>query len=74
MGLDADKILLKDVAVTAQALYTFWAAKRGRYFDYLGPFLLGVCCASYGLWDDSGNYGLKTVGSQMHILEEMVKG
>lgn len=41
------KVILESVVLTAAVvisltLYTFWAAKRGHDFSFLGPFLFGA--------------------------------
>lgn len=41
------KVILEAVILTATVvisltLYTFWAAKRGHDFNFLGPFLFGA--------------------------------
>ncbi|KAL7138167.1 hypothetical protein ABFS83_10G145500 [Erythranthe nasuta] len=43
----AGKVILESVILTAAVmisltLYTFWAAKRGHDFNFLGPFLFGA--------------------------------
>lgn len=43
----AGKVILEAVILTAAVvvsltLYTFWAAKRGQDFNFLGPFLFGA--------------------------------
>ncbi|XP_022861950.1 protein LIFEGUARD 2-like, partial [Olea europaea var. sylvestris] len=43
----AGKVILESVILTAAVvvsltLYTFWAAKRGHDFNFLGPFLYGA--------------------------------
>lgn len=46
-GSVAGKVILESVILTAVVvisltLYTFWAAKRGHDFNFLGPFLFGA--------------------------------
>lgn len=46
-GIYAGKIILEAVILTAVVvasltLFTFWAAKRGYDFNFLGPFLFGA--------------------------------
>lgn len=33
--------ILTTVVVVSLTLYTFWAARRGKDFSFLGPFLFG---------------------------------
>lgn len=35
-------MILTAVVVVSLTLYTFWAAKRGHDFNFLGPFLFGA--------------------------------
>jgi len=35
-------VILTAVVVISLTLYTFWAAKRGHDFNFLGPFLFGA--------------------------------
>lgn len=47
MLLETGKIILESailtsVVVISLTLYTFWAAKRGHDFNFLGPFLFGA--------------------------------
>jgi FtsH-binding integral membrane protein len=35
--------LLTFVVVLSLTIYTFWAAKRGHDFSFLGPFLFAAC-------------------------------
>lgn len=37
-----ESVILTTVVVVALTLYTFWAAKRGHDFNFLGPFLFGA--------------------------------
>ncbi|KAF8392328.1 hypothetical protein HHK36_022670 [Tetracentron sinense] len=37
-----EAVILTAVAVGSLTLYTFWAAKRGHDFNFLGPFLFGA--------------------------------
>ncbi|OMP05104.1 Bax inhibitor 1-related protein [Corchorus olitorius] len=37
-----ESVILTAVVVVALTLYTFWAAKRGHDFNFLGPFLFGA--------------------------------
>lgn len=46
-GMAAGKVILESailtsVVVVSLTLYTFWAAKRGHDFQFLGPFLFGA--------------------------------
>ncbi|PON54451.1 Bax inhibitor 1-related [Parasponia andersonii] len=36
-----ESVILTTVVVVSLTLYTFWAAKRGHDFNFLGPFLFG---------------------------------
>ena len=45
--LETGKVILESVILTAVVvvsltLYTFWAAKRGHDFNFLGPFLFAA--------------------------------
>ncbi|KAJ9696113.1 hypothetical protein PVL29_008387 [Vitis rotundifolia] len=37
-----ESVILTTVVVVSLTLYTFWAAKRGHDFNFLGPFLFGA--------------------------------
>ncbi|EOA25588.1 hypothetical protein CARUB_v10018936mg [Capsella rubella] len=37
-----ESVILTAVVVISLTLYTFWAAKRGHDFNFLGPFLFGA--------------------------------
>ncbi|XP_051143307.1 protein LIFEGUARD 2-like [Andrographis paniculata] len=37
-----ESVILTTVVVVSLTLYTFWAAKRGQDFNFLGPFLFGA--------------------------------
>ncbi|KAL4308448.1 hypothetical protein GQ457_01G051510 [Hibiscus cannabinus] len=37
-----ESVILTAVVVVALTLYTFWAARRGHDFNFLGPFLFGA--------------------------------
>ena len=37
-----ESVILTTVVVVALTLYTFWAARRGHDFNFLGPFLFGA--------------------------------
>lgn len=37
-----EAFVLTGVLVVSLTLYTFWAAKRGHDFNFLGPFLFGA--------------------------------
>ncbi|VVB06713.1 unnamed protein product [Arabis nemorensis] len=37
-----ESVILTSVVVISLTLYTFWAAKRGQDFNFLGPFLFGA--------------------------------
>uniref|UniRef100_A0A161Y3F8 BI1-like protein n=1 Tax=Daucus carota subsp. sativus TaxID=79200 RepID=A0A161Y3F8_DAUCS len=37
-----EAVILTAVVVVSLTLYTFWAAKRGYDFNFLGPFLFGA--------------------------------
>ncbi|KAJ0255025.1 Protein LIFEGUARD 2 [Hirschfeldia incana] len=37
-----ESVILTAVVVVSLTLYTFWAAKRGQDFNFLGPFLFGA--------------------------------
>ncbi|XP_027350202.1 protein LIFEGUARD 4-like [Abrus precatorius] len=37
-----ESVILTTVVVVSLTLYTFWAAKRGHDFSFLGPFLFGA--------------------------------
>ncbi|KAK4418310.1 protein LIFEGUARD 2 [Sesamum alatum] len=37
-----ESVILTAVVVVSLTLYTFWAAKRGHDFNFLGPFLFGA--------------------------------
>ncbi|KAG2325338.1 hypothetical protein Bca4012_030905 [Brassica carinata] len=37
-----EAVILTAVVVVSLTLYTFWAAKRGHDFNFLGPFLFGA--------------------------------
>lgn len=37
-----EAVILTAVLVVSLTLYTFWAAKRGQDFNFLGPFLFGA--------------------------------
>ena len=37
-----ESLILTAVVVVALTLYTFWAARRGHDFHFLGPFLFGA--------------------------------
>lgn len=37
-----EAVILTSVVVISLTLYTFWAAKRGHDFNFLGPFLFGA--------------------------------
>ncbi|XP_073022905.1 protein LIFEGUARD 2-like [Primulina eburnea] len=37
-----ESVILTTVVVISLTLYTFWAAKRGQDFNFLGPFLFGA--------------------------------
>ncbi|CBI28738.3 unnamed protein product, partial [Vitis vinifera] len=37
-----ESVILTTVVVVSLTLYTFWAAKRGYDFNFLGPFLFGA--------------------------------
>ncbi|KAI3449680.1 hypothetical protein Pfo_006345 [Paulownia fortunei] len=37
-----ESVILTAVVVISLTLYTFWAAKRGQDFNFLGPFLFGA--------------------------------
>ncbi|PPD73288.1 hypothetical protein GOBAR_DD29795 [Gossypium barbadense] len=37
-----ESVVLTAVVVVALTLYTFWAARRGHDFHFLGPFLFGA--------------------------------
>lgn len=37
-----ESVILTAVVVTSLTLYTFWAARRGHDFNFLGPFLFGA--------------------------------
>lgn len=37
-----ESVILTSVVVISLTLYTFWAAKRGHDFNFLGPFLFGA--------------------------------
>ncbi|KAL8513661.1 hypothetical protein ACS0TY_012958 [Phlomoides rotata] len=37
-----EAVILTAVVVVSLTLYTFWAAKRGQDFNFLGPFLFGA--------------------------------
>ncbi|KAF3436255.1 hypothetical protein FNV43_RR23347 [Rhamnella rubrinervis] len=37
-----ESVILTTVVVLSLTLYTFWAAKRGHDFNFLGPFLFGA--------------------------------
>ncbi|ESQ43742.1 hypothetical protein EUTSA_v10006212mg [Eutrema salsugineum] len=37
-----ESVILTSVVVVSLTLYTFWAAKRGHDFNFLGPFLFGA--------------------------------
>lgn len=46
-SLFAGKVILESVILTTAVvfsltLYTFWAARRGHDFSFLGPFLFGA--------------------------------
>jgi len=45
--LDTGKVILESVILTSVVvlsltLYTFWAARKGYDFNFLGPFLFGA--------------------------------
>lgn len=47
LNWETGKVILESVILTAAVvvsltLYTFWAAKRGHDFNFLGPFLFGA--------------------------------
>ncbi|KAG4928077.1 hypothetical protein JHK84_053639 [Glycine max] len=37
-----ESVILTTIVVVSLTLYTFWAAKRGHDFNFLGPFLFGA--------------------------------
>lgn len=37
-----ESVILTSVVVVSLTLYTFWAARRGHDFNFLGPFLFGA--------------------------------
>lgn len=37
-----ESVILTTVVVMSLTLYTFWAARRGHDFNFLGPFLFGA--------------------------------
>lgn len=37
-----ESVILTTVVVVSLTLYTFWAARRGHDFNFLGPFLFGA--------------------------------
>lgn len=37
-----EAVILTAVVVVSLTLFTFWAAKRGYDFNFLGPFLFGA--------------------------------
>lgn len=37
-----ESAVLTAAVVVSLTLYTFWAAKRGHDFNFLGPFLFGA--------------------------------
>ncbi|KAH1258342.1 Protein LIFEGUARD 2 [Glycine max] len=41
-GIILESVILTTIVVVSLTLYTFWAAKRGHDFNFLGPFLLGA--------------------------------
>ncbi|KAK1681957.1 hypothetical protein QYE76_042805 [Lolium multiflorum] len=42
-GVIIEAALLTFVVVLSLTIYTFWAAKRGHDFSFLGPFLFAAC-------------------------------
>lgn len=37
-----ESVILTTVVVVGLTLYTFWAARKGQDFNFLGPFLSGA--------------------------------
>ncbi|KAJ6773837.1 PROTEIN LIFEGUARD 3 [Salix purpurea] len=51
-----ESVILTTVVFVSLTLYTFWAARRGHDFNFLGPLLVWGNHGSYGICFDPGDF------------------